>query len=104
MILTSELSSWNLSRADTLFLSNVHGDNGLVLANSFLAAGVESVVSATGGFDDSQTMQQFESLRAVMGPASSVADGVSAFQRDVLRQTGHRLGAWSSLMVFGAGR
>jgi hypothetical protein len=61
-------------------------------------------VSAAGVLQDDRAAQMFDDLRAALGPETSVADVVGAFQRNVLRQTGHRLGAWSSLMVFGAGR
>jgi hypothetical protein len=104
MILMRDMAGRNLSRADTLLLSNIRGDGSLALANGFLAAGVGSVVSAAGVFQDERAAQMFDDLRAALGPETAVADGVSAFQRNVLRQTGHRLGAWSSLMVFGVGR
>jgi hypothetical protein len=72
------------------------------VAERFLDTGSSHVVSLIApiapdpAFDDGLARQ--------LSAGDSVVTTVAAYQRHVLQQTGHRLGAWSRLVVYGAGR
>jgi hypothetical protein len=104
MTLLGDLVPRAFSNADVVILSNIDGAGTPAFASVLLSTGVGSVVAAVTPIDPAQSTRLFDDLRASLGRASSAADSVALLQRDVLRQTGHRLGAWSTLMVYSAGR
>jgi hypothetical protein len=72
------------------------------IANAFLAAGTSHVVSVIAPV--STEAECTDKLKRRLDGSESVVSAVAGFQRDALQSTGHRLGAWSRVVVYGASR
>jgi tetratricopeptide (TPR) repeat protein len=72
------------------------------VAAPLLETGSPHVVSVIAPLSPDPAFEEGFTRELLAG--DSVVSTVTSFQRDVLRQTGRRLGAWSRLVVYGAGR
>ena len=105
IVLVRDASTTGLARAGTVILSQVMGGATLSVANALLQSGVGAVVGpVTPSENDRAAATLLDDMRTTLVRDASAVESVGAFQRDALRQNGHRLGAWSNWMVYGAGR
>jgi hypothetical protein len=71
------------------------------VAHALLAAGTRHVVTAVAPVGEAGWTDR---LGRRLDGSESVVSAVAGFQRDALQSTGHRLGAWSRVVVYGASR
>jgi CHAT domain-containing protein len=111
LVLTREIAERDLSRLGVVILSDCkserdpgEGQGTLGAAAAFLAAGVPSVVATLWPIGENERLELFAGLDRELRRHNSAAAALRGLQRDVLRQNGGRLGAWTGLVSYGVGR
>ncbi|MGH9385727.1 MAG: CHAT domain-containing protein, partial [Vicinamibacterales bacterium] len=111
LVLTREIATRDLSRLGVVILldcqsasNREEGQGTLGAAAAFLAAGVPSVVATLWPIGESARSELFAGLDRELRLNNSAAAALRSLQRDVLMQNGGRLGAWTGLVAYGAGR
>ncbi len=111
LVLTREIAERDLSRLGVVILSDCkserdpgEGQGTLGAAAAFLAAGVPSVVATLWPIGENERLELFAGLDRELRRQNSAAAALRGLQRDVLRQNGGRLGAWTGLVSYGVGR
>ncbi len=74
------------------------------LARAFMAAGVPAVLGTLPGADESATRGLMVGFHREMAAQASAAEALTRVQRNALQQNGHRLGAWTALVLYGSDR
>jgi hypothetical protein len=81
---------------------SVRGRGVTSVANAFFDAGAQSVITSLAPHESDSEI--YDDLRLRLAADPSVMTAVTEVQRDALRRNGRRLGAWSRIVVYGAGR
>jgi CHAT domain-containing protein len=110
-VLTREIATRDFSRLGVVILSDCksgsdsgEGQGTLSAAAAFLSAGVPSVVATLWPIGERERSDLLTGLDRELRRNSSAAAALRSLQRDVLRQNGGRLGAWTGLVAYGVGR
>jgi len=74
------------------------------LVRAFMSAGIPAVLGTLPGTDGPATRQLMVDFHRQMSQGVAAEEALSTLQRNVLRSNGHRLGAWSALVLYGSDR
>jgi len=109
-MLGRDIAAQSLSHTKLVVLDEVdttsenRGDGTLSLARAFLTAGVRTVVGTLPGADEAAVRDLMVGFHRRLASGMPAAEALTELQRNVLRSNGHRLGAWSALVLYGSDR
>ena len=109
-LLGRDIAARTMPRTRILVIDDVTTDESmssegsLGLARAFIAAGVPAVVGTLPGADEAAIRELMVGFHRLMSTGVTADDALNTLQRNVLQSNGHRLGAWSALVLYGSDR
>jgi CHAT domain-containing protein len=109
-VLGTEIAAQAMNHTSLVVIDEVEtnatdrGEGTLSLARAFMAAGVPAVLGTLPGANESATRDLMIGFHREMAKNLSAEQALSTVQRNAVQQNGHRLGAWSALVLYGSDR